>query len=99
MNNIVFLSIITFIVIASIFSNILFKKRKKNAFAFGVAPKNPCEQCRYLSCNSYLKCALHPSVALTVHAIDCQDYHPKHEKKLVRNSRRLLEVVQNILLR
>jgi hypothetical protein len=99
MTNAAFLSIITFVIIASIFSSILFRKRKANVLNFRVAPKNPCDQCRYLSYNSYLKCALHPSVARTAKAIDCKDYHLKHEKKLVRSSRRLLEVIQNTLFR
>jgi hypothetical protein len=98
MVNIAFLSIAAFIVIAGIFVYALFKKRKQRIF-FDVTPPNPCDRCRYLSCNSYLKCALHPSVALTERAIDCKDYHPKHEKKIIRNSRRLLEMIQNILLR
>jgi hypothetical protein len=96
MINIAFITIIAFAVFSSIFA--LFKKRKQ-LVRFDTTKKNPCDQCRYLSCNAYLKCALHPSIALTAGAIDCTDYHPKHEKKLVRNSRRLLETVQNILLR
>jgi hypothetical protein len=98
MVNIAFLSIAAFVLIAGISVHALFKERKQR-ISFDVTPKNPCDRCRYLSCSSYLRCALHPSVALTAKAIDCKDYHPKHERKLVRNSRRLLEVIQNILLR
>lgn len=98
MTNIAFLIIVTFAVAACIFAHALFEKRKQRVF-FDTILRNPCDRCRYLSCNPYLKCALHPSIALTARAINCTDYHPKYEKKLVRNSRRLLEAVQNILLR
>jgi hypothetical protein len=98
MVNIGFLTIAAFIVIAGISVHALLKERKQLVF-FDVLPRSPCDRCRYLSCSAYLKCALHPSVALTAEAIDCKDYHPKHEKKLIGNSRRLLEIIQSILLR
>lgn len=34
----------------------------------------PCTKCRYFSSNSYIRCAVHPSKALTAQAIDCPDY-------------------------
>ncbi|MBW4515714.1 MAG: hypothetical protein KME11_10860 [Timaviella obliquedivisa GSE-PSE-MK23-08B] len=34
----------------------------------------PCGKCRYFSSNSYVPCAVHPSKALTVEAVDCADY-------------------------
>jgi hypothetical protein len=98
MINIAFLTIVAFLVIACILAHALFKKRKKLVF-YDVTPQDPCDRCRYLSGSSYLKCALHPSVALTAKAMDCKDYHPKQEKRLVRSSRRLLEVIQDILFR
>jgi hypothetical protein len=33
-----------------------------------------CKSCRFFSNNPYLKCALHPSIALTKEAKDCADY-------------------------
>lgn len=35
----------------------------------------PCARCRYFSANTYVRCAVHPSKALTVQAVDCTDYH------------------------
>ncbi len=37
-------------------------------------PKVPCRNCRYFSSNPYLKCAIHPTVALTDNATDCKDF-------------------------
>lgn len=34
----------------------------------------PCRTCRFFTNNPYLKCAVHPSIALTKQAIDCTDY-------------------------
>jgi hypothetical protein len=98
MINIAFITIVALLVVVCISVHALLEKRKQLEF-FDISPPNPCDRCRYLSGSPYLKCALHPSVALTAKAMDCKDYHPKQEKKLVRSSRRLLEVVQNILLR
>lgn len=33
-----------------------------------------CKSCQFFSNNPYLKCALHPSTALTKEAKDCSDY-------------------------
>jgi hypothetical protein len=74
-------------------------KQQRRFFVFKPLFEAPCDRCRYLSGNSYLKCALHPSVVLTAKAMDCKDYRPKQENKLVRSSRRLLEAIQNMLLR
>lgn len=47
-----------------------------------VKPLNqaPCRNCKFFSNNLYLKCAIHPSVALTPKATDCSDYCPKDSK-------------------
>jgi hypothetical protein len=34
----------------------------------------PCNKCRYFSSNAYVRCAVHPSRAMTPEAIDCSDY-------------------------
>ncbi|WP_432808399.1 hypothetical protein [Pantanalinema sp. GBBB05] len=36
--------------------------------------KIPCQNCRFFSNSSYLKCAVHPTTAMTQGAIDCSDY-------------------------
>lgn len=36
--------------------------------------KIPCQNCRFFSNSSYLKCAVHPTAAMTQSAIDCLDY-------------------------
>lgn len=38
----------------------------------------PCKLCRFFSSNSYLKCAVHPDMALQAEAINCPDYYPRH---------------------
>ncbi len=35
----------------------------------------PCRNCKYFSYNSYLQCALHPSIVSTPEAMNCSDYH------------------------
>ncbi|HEY9619910.1 MAG TPA: hypothetical protein V6C78_06060, partial [Crinalium sp.] len=34
----------------------------------------PCSNCRFLSHNSYLRCAVHPSKVLKSEAMQCPDY-------------------------
>lgn len=36
--------------------------------------KIPCQNCRFFSNSSYLKCAVHPMTAMTQGATDCSDY-------------------------
>lgn len=36
----------------------------------------PCRNCRFFSNSHHLKCAVHPSTALTEQALDCSDYCP-----------------------
>jgi hypothetical protein len=47
----------------------------------------PCRNCRFFSQNSYLRCAVHPSIVLTTQASDCTDYLPKNGN-LDRSTRR-----------
>jgi hypothetical protein len=45
-----------------------------------------CENCRFFNKNYYLKCAVHPSIALTKQALHCSDY-----SKLVLDQPKSLE--------
>ncbi|NJP08796.1 MAG: hypothetical protein HC866_04365 [Leptolyngbyaceae cyanobacterium RU_5_1] len=36
----------------------------------------PCRSCQFFSSNAYLKCAVHPTTALTDEAVSCSDYSP-----------------------
>jgi hypothetical protein len=36
----------------------------------------PCESCHFFIDNPHLKCAIHPTKALTPLALNCQDYQP-----------------------
>ena len=37
----------------------------------------PCASCSYATDSHYLKCPLHPSLAFSEEAIDCQDFEAK----------------------
>ena len=37
----------------------------------------PCKNCQFFTSSHYLKCAVHPSIALTQQAVGCSDYCPK----------------------
>ena len=41
----------------------------------------PCKKCQYFKNNPYLKCAIHPTTALTEEAINCSDYSPNKEHR------------------
>jgi hypothetical protein len=51
---------------------------KMNSIPFVRASRIPCRNCRFLSNSSYLKCAVHPTSALTEEAIACPDYRPRN---------------------
>lgn len=36
--------------------------------------QSPCWKCRYFQDNHYLNCAVHPSIVLTKHALNCPDF-------------------------
>ncbi len=42
----------------------------------------PCKTCRFFTNNPYLKCAVHPSTALTKQAFNCSDYWPQERPDL-----------------
>lgn len=45
----------------------------------------PCKKCRFFSSNPYIKCAVHPCIALTEKAINCSDYLPEEGKILQKS--------------
>lgn len=53
-------------------------KSKLRGIPFVRDSQIPCRNCRFLSKSSYLKCAVHPTTALTEEAIACHDYHSKN---------------------
>ncbi|HEY9632164.1 MAG TPA: hypothetical protein V6D14_02075 [Coleofasciculaceae cyanobacterium] len=40
----------------------------------------PCRNCQFFIDNPYLKCAVHPSTALTSQALNCSDYCSKNRR-------------------
>ncbi|MFN6558839.1 MAG: hypothetical protein RMY28_003415 [Nostoc sp. ChiSLP01] len=36
--------------------------------------QHPCKKCQFFKNNYYLKCAVHPDIALTKEALNCSDY-------------------------
>ncbi|MBD2775642.1 hypothetical protein [Iningainema tapete] len=60
------------IFLGSISSNVL---RDKNKVVISNHYRQvPCRKCQYFHDNHYLKCAVHPSTALTKEAVNCSDY-------------------------
>ncbi|UBF30590.1 hypothetical protein K9N68_36050 (plasmid) [Kovacikia minuta CCNUW1] len=47
--------------------------------------KIPCRSCRYFTNNAYLKCTVHPTIAMTQAATDCSDYQNKHGENPFQN--------------
>ncbi|TVQ07970.1 MAG: hypothetical protein EA368_12940 [Leptolyngbya sp. DLM2.Bin27] len=42
-----------------------------------VMHKIPCAECRYFTNDHRLKCPIHPMIALSESAIDCNDFEPQ----------------------
>jgi hypothetical protein len=42
----------------------------------------PCANCRFFTNSYYLKCPVHPSIALSEEAIGCRDYEAVRERQL-----------------
>jgi hypothetical protein len=55
-------------------------KKGGNATFLKNPQKIPCQNCYFFSRNSLLKCAVHPTTAMTSHAIDCSDFCDRHKK-------------------
>jgi len=45
----------------------------------------PCRTCQFFNDNHYLRCAVHPSIALTREAIDCSDYRSQQSRSFRQN--------------
>lgn len=58
------------------------RKSKQNNIVVNLQQSNeiPCSNCRFFSSNPYVKCAVHPTLALTKEAINCADYCPQAKK-------------------
>ena len=73
---------IALIVSCTVLFFMMFKKwsftRDKIYFNVSQAHQIPCRKCQFFSGNHHLKCAVHPSVALTEKAIHCSDYCPQN---------------------
>ncbi|MEH1893256.1 MAG: hypothetical protein V7K92_28900 [Nostoc sp.] len=39
--------------------------------------EHPCKNCRFFNNNHYLNCAVHPTTAVTIQALNCSDYRLK----------------------
>ncbi|MEH1940564.1 MAG: hypothetical protein V7L01_10150 [Nostoc sp.] len=39
--------------------------------------QHPCKNCQFFNNNYFLRCAVHPTTALTKQALNCSDYSPK----------------------
>ncbi|MEH1923895.1 hypothetical protein [Nostoc sp.] len=59
------------------------KRVQQYLFSLKLSHKAKCLHCQYFSHNSYLKCTVHPSTVLTDQAINCLDYSPHNQVKLV----------------
>ncbi|MDZ7958581.1 MAG: hypothetical protein RMY34_11995 [Aulosira sp. DedQUE10] len=79
---VVFLAPICFMIVGAVFlliiSNIIKITHNKNEILnIEYLKEHRCKNCRFFNENNYIKCAVHPSVALTKQALDCSDYKPQ----------------------
>ncbi|MDZ8107167.1 MAG: hypothetical protein RM338_16330 [Nostoc sp. DedQUE12a] len=47
---------------------------KDEILSIKTVQQHPCKKCQFFKNNYYLKCAVHPSIALTKEALNCSDY-------------------------
>ncbi len=73
------ISLMTFWVIVAFRLSDAWKVTQHRLITATILHQVPCRKCRYFKNNPYLKCAVHPSTALTKEAINCSDYHPEKE--------------------
>ncbi|MUG98366.1 hypothetical protein F7734_41105 [Scytonema sp. UIC 10036] len=64
--------------IVSISCKFIATQNKNKTVTSNVLQHVPCEKCLYFNNNYLLKCAVHPSIALTKEALNCSDYCPKN---------------------
>lgn len=79
---VVFLAPICFIIVGAFFWVIIANTLKITQNKNGILNLNhlqqyPCRNCRFFNDNNYIKCAVHPSAALTKQALNCSDYQPR----------------------
>jgi hypothetical protein len=56
--------------------------QKAGATHFSLPPsKIPCQHCYFFSKNSLLKCAVHPTTAMTTEAVGCSDFCAHRQKR------------------
>ncbi|MBW4677391.1 MAG: hypothetical protein KME52_26350 [Desmonostoc geniculatum HA4340-LM1] len=49
-------------------------QNKDEIVSIKTVEQHPCKKCHFFKNNYYLKCAVHPSMALTKEALNCSDY-------------------------
>ncbi|MBD2415849.1 hypothetical protein FACHB389_36760 [Nostoc calcicola FACHB-389] len=49
-------------------------QHKDEIVSIKTVQQHPCKKCHFFNNNYYLKCAVHPSIALTKEALNCSDY-------------------------
>lgn len=57
--------------------SIILTGARAEIFALDRLHQVPCRNCKFFSRNPYLKCAIHPCIALTEKASNCSDYLPQ----------------------
>lgn len=57
--------------------SIILKVARSEIIALERLHQFPCRNCQFFSKNPYLKCAVHPCIALTEKANNCSDYLPQ----------------------
>ena len=67
-------------VILCLMASIILTVARAEIIALNRLPQLPCRNCQFFSKNPYLKCAVHPYIALTKKANNCSDYLPQKRK-------------------
>jgi hypothetical protein len=78
------LILLTIAILLTIFSRVerlsaYIPKLKLNKPRVDRLPQVKCEGCQYFHNSLYVKCAIHPTTAMTSGAIDCHDYAAKKQ--------------------
>lgn len=73
------LSLMTFWMIVAFRLSNVWKVTQHRLTTAKILSQVPCKKCQYFKNNPYLKCAIHPTTALTEEAINCSDYSPNKE--------------------
>lgn len=65
------------LILLSMTISAIFMLARSEIFSLESLQQYPCKKCRFFSNNPYIKCAVHPYMALTQKAINCSDYWSK----------------------